>query len=243
MTTAKLQQAMVWWQARKRSEQILLGASLALGLIMGVQRLVIVPFNHYASKLTNQLDGAHAELRQTREKLSSVGPDQLLQLRQQTRERLHALQTELLQARAAMDELREGLVPAGNIADVLGGLLRNHRNVTLAEILNLPAVPLRPEATGTNTPADSPAKAATEVDVTPSEPPGASVNPTLFKHPMRIILRGRYVDIAKYLAAVEELPWRIYFDGLILEVRSYPMVEATIELHTLSEDEGWFFTS
>lgn len=243
MTAAKIQQGLLWWQARKRSEQILLGVSLAVGLIMGLQRFVIAPLNNYAATLTTQLDAQHTELRQAREKLSTVGPDELLQVRQQARQRLLALQAELAQARAAMTALRESLVPAGSMADVVGGLLRNHRNVKLAEILNLPAVALRAPATAPITPNDLTTKAAGEANDTAAASARASAGPTLYKHPMRIVLRGRYIEIAKYLAAIEDLPWRVYFDGLILEVQDYPMVEATVELHTLSEDEGWFFTS
>lgn len=262
MTAEKLQQALSWWQARTRSEQILLGATVAIALTMGLQRSVIDPLNKYQSGLTKQLDAQHAELRQVREKLASVGPLQIQQLQDEIRARLTKLRDDLSQAKEATAELRAGLVPAGEMAEVLGGLLRTHRGVKLAEILNLPAVAMsspaaaaepvaaqdKPQvatdgaAAATAKNAESPQNAESRED-TESTQERAKTGLVLYKHPMRIILRGRYFEIAKYLAAVEDLPWRVYVDGLVLEVKAYPVVEATIDLHTLSEDEGWFFTS
>lgn len=246
-----LHKALAWWQARKRSEQILLAAALLVGLMMGLQRLVIVPLKNYQAGLIKQLDAQHAQLRQTRDKLASMGPEQIAQLQAQTRARLLALRDELMQAREAMAELRAGLVPAGSMADVLGGLLRTHRGVQLSEVMNLPVVALNAQPAAAAKAAEPDTKAQPAQTKTATETAAAEAaeknpdvsGPRLYKHPMRIVLRGRYLEIAKYLAAVEELPWRVYFDGLILEVDAYPTVEATIELHTLSEDEAWFFTS
>lgn len=254
MSGEQLQKAAAWWQARKRSEQILLAVALVVGLVMGMQRLLVVPLKSSQAGLTKQLDSQHVQLRQLRqlrEKLASVGPEQIQQLQARTRERLLALRDELAQTREAMAQLRSGLVPADSMADVLGGLLRTHRGVQLAEVMNLPVVALATQAELATQPAEANTKAkpaqknsAGQTGATPAAESHIEVAvPRLYKHPMRIILRGRYLEIAKYLAAVEELPWRVYLDGLILEVESYPTVEATLELHTLSEDEAWFFTS
>lgn len=251
MNGGQFQKASAWWQARKRSEQFLLAAALVVGFVMGLQRLLVVPLTNSQAALTKQLDLQHGQLRQLREKLASVGPEQIQRLQADTRAKLLALREELAQSREAMAQLRAGLVPADSMADVLGGLLRSHRGVQLAEVMNLPVVALGTQPTLATKPAETNTKAkpaqnktAAQTAPTPAAETQFEVaGPRLYKHPMRIILRGRYLEIARYLAAVEELPWRVYFDGLILEVDSYPTVEATIELHTLSEDEAWFFTS
>lgn len=243
MNREHVHKALAWWQLRKRSEQLLLGATLVVALVMGLQKLVMVPLKAYQAGLTKQLDAQHADLRQVREKLASVGPEQIKQLQAQTRARLLAVRAELTHAQEAMAELRAGLVPAGNMADVLGGLLRTHRGVQLAEVMNLPVVALRPQAEVAGKSVEPNAKSQSKTKDADAAAVTESAGPILYKHPLRIILRGRYLEIAKYLAAVEDLPWRVYFDGLTLEVEAYPLVEATIELHTLSEDEAWFFTS
>lgn len=61
----------------------------------------------------------------------------------------------------------------------------------------------------------------------------------VFKHGMRIEVRGRYVDIVKYLRALESMPWKVFWGQVTLESENYPLSRVTLIIYTLSLYEGW----
>ncbi|WP_133129854.1 hypothetical protein [Legionella yabuuchiae] len=49
----------------------------------------------------------------------------------------------------------------------------------------------------------------------------------------KLVLKGQYFPILKYLKRVEALPWQLYWDKMEYHVESYPEAIATIEFYTL----------
>lgn len=62
---------------------------------------------------------------------------------------------------------------------------------------------------------------------------------TLFEHGVLIRFKGDYFSTINYLKAIEELKWRLFWDKLEYKVVQYPIAEITIQVHTLSDEEGW----
>lgn len=73
----------------------------------------------------------------------------------------------------------------------------------------------------------------------------AVVNPTstaagqIYRHGLKIKVRGSYRDIARYVSALESLQWRVFWGDISLETRAYPMSELTLVLYTLSPNAEW----
>jgi MSHA biogenesis protein MshJ len=67
----------------------------------------------------------------------------------------------------------------------------------------------------------------------------ARAAPALHHHPLTLELTGGYLAALDYLRALESLDWRLFWDGLTLEVEEHPQIRLRIHLHTLSIDEGW----
>lgn len=61
---------------------------------------------------------------------------------------------------------------------------------------------------------------------------------SVFKHAVTISLEGRYFDVVSYLAALEQLPWKIYWEFLDYNVVDYPRARVTLQVYTLSTGEG-----
>ena len=61
----------------------------------------------------------------------------------------------------------------------------------------------------------------------------------LYRHGFVLELRGGYEATLRYLRAVEEQPWQLFWDELHFEVLEYPQARVEIELHTLGQREGW----
>ncbi len=61
---------------------------------------------------------------------------------------------------------------------------------------------------------------------------------SVFKHAVTISLEGRYFDVVNYLSALEQLPWKIYWEFLDYRVGDYPKARVTLQVYTLSTGEG-----
>ena len=61
---------------------------------------------------------------------------------------------------------------------------------------------------------------------------------SVFKHAVTISLEGRYFDVVSYLSALEQLPWKIYWEFLDYQVEDYPSARVTLQVYTLSTGEG-----
>lgn len=63
--------------------------------------------------------------------------------------------------------------------------------------------------------------------------------PIIFKHGMMVEFKGDYNGVIKYLHALENLPWNIYWEGVELKIEAYPQIHAIISIYTLSLYENW----
>ena len=53
------------------------------------------------------------------------------------------------------------------------------------------------------------------------------------RYQMQLQLEGSYLATLRYLRALEELPWKFFWEGLNYEVTEYPRARVTIDLYTL----------
>ena len=61
----------------------------------------------------------------------------------------------------------------------------------------------------------------------------------IFKHGVKITLRGGYLDLFEYLVAVEKAPIQMYWGDANFSVDKYPDGELVLTLYTLSMDKAW----
>jgi len=61
----------------------------------------------------------------------------------------------------------------------------------------------------------------------------------IYRHGVKFQLSGRYVEIVKYMQAVESLPWRIFWETSELNTEGYPNSIVSFEIYTLSLNENW----
>ncbi|MDX2505390.1 MAG: hypothetical protein QNL62_13065 [Gammaproteobacteria bacterium] len=131
-------------------------------------------------------------------------------------------------------ERLEGRVAPENMADMLSDVLQKNQGLELLSINNLPAEPLfhkeQEESLAMNKKSNSKTKISKKID---PELMG------VFMHSLEMELQGRYLDILNYLVALEELPWKIFWDQVKLEVVEYPKVKVHIKVHTFSLKDGW----
>lgn len=251
-----------WFGGRKPNEQvlILLGA-LALVYVVA-DNLLMTPMTTYQKKLKEATDRQYKHTTKLRTELQVLYRDDPEIARRQVLDKLEDTQLRLKNEEKALAKVEKNLVGPQQIMDVLGGLLRTQSAVSIDQIENLPVVSLRRDDSKST-------DAVGEIEVEKVEAPKKkdlitkvlesgdsdtlgtvegeeaeiTVDQVVFRHSLRVTLRGKYVDILRFLQTVETLPWRIFWDALVLESVEYPVSLVTVEFHTLSTDEAWFKVS
>ena len=143
-----------------------------------------------------------------------------------SRERLARARAETITLGASLAAMRKGLVAPEQMGQLLQTILRANGRLQLVALTTLPV-----SAIG-GAPAPAPGTAATAAVV-----PAASG--LLYRHGVQLTLRGSYLDMIDYMAALERLPTRLFWGPAQFEVEEYPRAHVTLTLYTLSLDSQW----
>jgi MSHA biogenesis protein MshJ len=66
-----------------------------------------------------------------------------------------------------------------------------------------------------------------------------SAEKQIYKHGVKITVRGSYADLLQYLTALEKLPTQMFWGVAKMDVVKHPTVELTLTLYTLSLEKTW----
>lgn len=132
------------------------------------------------------------------------------------RARRAELNAQLRSADASVSELTRGLVSPPEMARLVERALASKQVLQVVKVENVTGAPL--------TVADGQTASG------------------LYRHGLRIQVRGRYADMLEYLRALEALPWRVFWAEASLKVEVYPVASLTLVVYTLSRQKGWIGT-
>jgi MSHA biogenesis protein MshJ len=158
-----------------------------------------------------------------------------------TRERLATVQAESVKLGDSLRAMQKGLVAPERMAPLIDTILRSNGRLQLVSMKTLPVGSLNDAAKADTpnaaAPAATPASAALppKADVKVEPKPGS----LLYRHGVEISVRGNYLDMINYMAALESLPTQLFWGGARLEVEEYPAARLTLTLYTLSLDPKW----
>lgn len=139
----------------------------------------------------------------------------------ESRAKIAALTQQIKDLDAQMDQVTAGVVSPKEMAKLVEQMLSRNKNLELVKLEALPATALDPE---TQAPASAPVTAN-----------GVMV----YRHGMRVELKGRYFDIVEYLKTLEGLPWKVFWGAVSLESDKYPVSHVTLVIYTLSRNPAW----
>lgn len=178
--------------------------------------LLFPPIYAEQSRIQKQLTSKRAQIqafeKQIQEALVQVAHDPDAA----NRARRDQLQTQLKELDASLAAVTSRLVSPKEMARVVEQILLKNRSLELVRIESLAPVPLRQ--------ADAAA---------------ASAGLDAYRHGMRIEIRGNYLDVLKYLKELEALPWKVFWGHIGLKVEQYPISHVSLEVYTLSTEQGW----
>jgi MSHA biogenesis protein MshJ len=141
------------------------------------------------------------------------------------RDRMAQLKQQLKEQDSYLQSRRDRLVAPDKMADLLRQVLNKNGSLKLVELKTLPASLLieNPQGAADNSP----------------EEQKLPVQKQIFKHGVRITVRGGYLDLLRYVTALEKMPSQMFWGEAILNVEKYPDATFTLTLYTLSLDKTW----
>jgi MSHA biogenesis protein MshJ len=144
--------------------------------------------------------------------------------------RLAQLEAQRNSAYGALANTQQELVSADRMTQMLQDLLVKNTRLKLLGIKTLPVTSLLE-------PKKSAAADSKTALLAQDSAPVAALG--LYRHGVEISVEGSYPDLLAYLAALERLPWRVYWSEANLSAQAYPTSRLTLTLFTLSLDKTW----
>lgn len=169
-----------------------------------------------------------AQVVQQQEKMKDVQAQiaSLLQAKQADansplRERIRALHQQIADGDVYLKSRRDKLVPPEKMAQLLEQVLNRNGRLQLVALETLPvSLLVEPSA-----------------DASAARMAGSEKQ--IYKHGVKITVRGSYADLVQYLTALEKLPTQMFWGVAKMDVVKHPTVELTLTLYTLSLDKTW----
>ncbi len=135
------------------------------------------------------------------------------------RERVQQLRSEITMLNQRLDGLTGELIPPTRMPEVLESLMTREADLELVRLEGLGAVPV--------------IESVTSSESLPGPVPG------LFRHGMRLVFRGSYLDTLALIEEIEGLPWKFIWSRVSINVDVYPEATVTLELYSLSLADAW----
>lgn len=159
-----------------------------------------------------------------------------------SRQRLAAARDESLALGNKLAAMEKGLVAPEQIAPLLQAILRANGKLQLVSLQTLPVT-----AVGTPPPsalmANIAAAAAPSKNAVGASAGASAAAPAasglLYRHGVEVTVRGSYLDMVDYMAALESLPAQLFWGDATFAVEEYPRSRVTLTLYTLGLDSKW----
>ncbi len=198
-------------------ERGLIFVTLLVALYFVAVNMLFGPVYTEKDRLQKQLDQRHEETRLLEMQVqSTVGqennPEEI------KRRKIASLQENLKSMDAALDRATAGLVPPKEMAKLVEQMLVKNHGLEVIKMESLPAAPLLEGSAETG---------------------GKASESMVYKHGMRIELKGNYLDILRYLKSLEGLEWKVFWGQVTLQAEKYPVSKVSLLIYTLSTHQGW----
>jgi MSHA biogenesis protein MshJ len=206
-------------------ERAMFFGAVALVLMTLLQVFLLNPVlarrNQLSAQIAQQEDETKAIQAQIQTLIRPSAPDQDAL----NRNRLNSLREQMAQLDRQFEQQQQQFVAPEKMAAMLENMIGKNRKLQLISLRSLPG-------TGLSQGAGAPTAAAGP----PARTGGAG---EVFRHTVELSLRGSYFDLLDYLAALERMPQRVFWDGFELSVAQYPQSVLKLTIYTLSPEKSW----
>ncbi len=200
-------------------ERALIFAAAAFVIVSLIDAMLLSPLLAEQRRLSSQAVQQQERLKDIRAQLTELIQAKQADQDAPQRERIRLLREQITQGDAYLKQTQDKLVAPERMAGLLEQVLARNGRLQLVALETLPVTNF----------VDQPAAGATP----------AHAGRQIYKHGVRITVRGSYADLTAYLRMLEGLPTQMFWGMAKLDVVKYPQTDLTLELYTLSLDETW----
>lgn len=223
-----------WELARARidgmslRERAMIFAAAAFVVISLLNSLLLDPLMAKQKALSAQVIQQQEKMKELQAQMQGLLQAKREDQQSPLRDRLEQLKQHLQEQDSYLQNRRGRLIEPNKIADLLKQVLNKDGRLQLVALQTLP-VSLLIEKPQTGKGAEQSATAGN----------ANSGQKQIFKHGVQISIRGSYLDLLRYVSALERLPAQMFWGEASLSVDGYPNSVLTLTLYTLSLDKTW----
>lgn len=205
-------------------ERTMIFVAAAFVVISLINVLLIDPLLARQKLLSSQVAQRQEKMKELQAQMQNIVQAKKDSEHSPLRERVVQLNQQLKEQDNYLQSRTDRLVEPDKMADLLKKVLDHNGSLQLVELKTLPVSPLIETPKG---------EAA---DTTGSQ---TGSQQQIFKHGVQITVRGGYLDLIRYVTALEKLPEQMFWGEASLSVEKYPDSLFTLTLYTLSLDKTW----
>ncbi len=206
-------------------ERAMFFGAVALVLMTLLQAFLLNPVLSRRNQLSAQIAQQEDETKAIQAQIDALVRPKVQDQDALNRAKLKSLREQTAQLDRQFEEQQKQFVAPEKMVGMLENMIVKNRKLQLLSLRKLSGAGLSP---GVGAPAGAaggraPAGGAREV----------------FRHTVELSVKGSYFDLLDYLAALERMPQRVFWDGLELSVAQYPQSVLKLTLYTLSPEKSW----
>ena len=197
-------------------ERGLIFVTLLVALYFVAVNVLFGPVNADKDRLQKQVNQLHEETRLLELQVQGIVSGGENDPEAAKRRKVASLQENLKTMDAVLSRVTAGLVPPKEMTKLVEQMLLKNRGLEVIKVESLPSMPLL--------------EGSAE---------GGSGGSMVYKHGMRIELKGNYLDILRYLRSLEGLEWKVFWGQVTLQTEKHPVSKVSLLIYTLSTHQGW----
>jgi MSHA biogenesis protein MshJ len=206
-------------------ERALFFGAVALVLMTLLQVFLLNPVlarrNQLSAQIAQQEDETKAIQAQIQGLVKPAAQDQ----DELNREKLKSLRAQMAQLDRQFEQQQKQFVTPGEMVAMLENMIGKNGKLELVSLRNLPSTSASPAAGAQSGAAGARARAEGAREV--------------FRHTVELSIKGSYFDLLDYLATLERMPQRVFWDGFELDAAQYPQSVLKLTIYTLSPEKSW----
>jgi MSHA biogenesis protein MshJ len=201
-------------------ERALIFAAVAFALVALIDSFFLNPLLQQQKRLSSQVVQQQEKMKEIQGQLAALLQAKQADKEAPQRERIRQLREQIAQGDAFLKETQDKLVPPERMANLLEQVLAKNSRLQLVALETL--------------------QVSNFIEQAGKQPdPAVATGKQIYKHGVKITVRGSYADLTEYLQQLEKLPTQMFWGMAKLEVVKYPHAELTLTLYTLSLDKTW----
>ena len=177
------------------------------------QTLLMGPLTQHQQALGQRVENARNQINALNQAIPTLATQQARDPLAVQRQQLEQLRTQRAQMADELTRATSSLIEPRQMGTVLEAILARQQGLVLHSLSSLDPKPLPLEENTGLAP--------------------------IYRHGLRIEVDGGYLDLLKFVQALERMPWAFIWEDMEIEVQEHPRSRLRLTLYTLSLGEGW----